>query len=165
MPSVTSQLYATNIIFLRRDHFFASEGGVQAFCWIGGDRGNLLVLCAEAQLDICPLQLSLRLLSFNCLRTCGVGQDAAGFTGRRSRVPLHIRHAGAYRVHMYVLDSYGRLQPGASLDQASVGIPFLITHCIQYVRLSCSSTLTSLLRLPHHVVHLRYQHMRCQLAL
>lgn len=55
MPSVT---YATNVFFLRRDYFFASEGRVQAFRRIDDDRGKLLLQYAEAQLDFCPLQLS-----------------------------------------------------------------------------------------------------------
>ena len=63
MPSVT---YAANVFFLRRDNFFASEGRVQAFRRIDDDRGNLLLQYAEARLDFCPLQLSLRLLEFNC---------------------------------------------------------------------------------------------------
>lgn len=90
MPSVTSRLYAANIIFLRRDLFFAREGGVRAFCWIGDDRGNLLVLCAEAQLEFCP-PLSL---SIACEHV-GWARIAVGFTGRRSRVPLHIRSPGS----------------------------------------------------------------------
>lgn len=78
MSSVTSRVYATNVFFLRRDNFFASEGRVQAFRRIDDDRGNLLLQYAEAQLDFCPLQLSLRLLSLsiaipNNLRTGGVG--------------------------------------------------------------------------------------------
>ena len=103
MPSVTSQVYATNICFLRRDNFLASEGRVQAFRRIDDDRGNLLLLCAEAQLDFCPLQLSLRLLSLSIaiphnLRT-GWARIAVGFTGRRSRVPLHIRSPAVVGIH------------------------------------------------------------------
>lgn len=109
-------MYATNIIFLRRDHFFASEGGVQAFRWIGDDRANLLVLCAEAQLDFCPpLSLSI---------ACEHVGWAVGFTGRRSCVPLHIRSPGStasitrwslqstYVRAAFVQGVHGRLQSG-----------------------------------------------------